>query len=195
MPDDSFGNNSFLDDSFGRLNESKPNTSNDFYHNYQNDEYDDYLCDYEDNKEDDYNNSMPRNFKLFESNQRDEKNLDHIDQVMLKAYEDEENLVMEIEKVQNKELQSVMAQEAKLTKQLSFEKQVYLHRQKWQKEDVNETETENEDLVNKKEVYRGKSRTFYIDEESQNDESEIDGKKSRTTKQMHEKLLLMTRNP
>jgi len=119
--------------------------------------------------------------------------VDHIDKVMLKAYEDEENLVLEIEKVQNKELKSVLAQEAELTKQLSFQKQIlsyskYSGRQMHEEdeEDVDETETENE------EVYKSRrSRTFYIEEESAN-ESEVDAGKAR---KMHEKLFSINRNP
>ena len=43
------------------------------------------------------------------------------------TYEEEENLVLEIEKVQNKELLSVIAQEAKLTRQLSAEKLMHFN--------------------------------------------------------------------
>jgi len=119
--------------------------------------------------------------------------VDSIDKVMLKAYEDEENLVLEIEKVQNKELRSVLAQEAELTKQLSFQKHIlscskYSGRllEEDEEVDIEDTETENE------EVYRHRrSKTFYIEEESAN-ESEMDAEK---VKKMHEKLLTMNRNP
>lgn len=48
-------------------------------------------------------------------------NFDKIDEAMLKAYEEEENLTLALEKEQDLELRSVLAQEAKLTKQLSVE--------------------------------------------------------------------------
>ncbi len=69
-----------------------------------------------------------------------DENFDPIDQVMLKAYEEEENLVLEIEKVQNKELLSVIAQEVKLTKQLSAEKLMHFNHQKYQKLKHKETD-------------------------------------------------------
>jgi hypothetical protein len=45
-----------------------------------------------------------------------------IDEVMLKVYEEEENLTLALEQAQEKELRSVIAQEFKLSKQLSVEK-------------------------------------------------------------------------
>lgn len=169
-------------------------------------DYEDYLS-YEDTETADENES---NFLQVSSNYSfncNVKNWDNIDQVMLKAYEEEEDLVNEIEKVQNKELLSVMAQEAKLTKQLSFEKQFFLssvpHSQKYNQTYLNETETETEDqLTSQRSSYYEKA--VYVDRESENDEleSEVDttqrgaGGSRLKTLQIHEKMLLsLSRKP
>lgn len=178
-------------------------------------DYEDYLS-YEDTETADENENNYLQVSNSYSFNCNVKKWDNIDQVMLRAYEEEEDLVNEIEKVQNKELLSVMAQEAKLTKQLSFEKQHYLsgvpHSQKYNQNYLNETETETEDqLTSQRSSYYEKA--VYVDQESENDEheSELDrttsphadsgagaafgGAKFKTS-QIHEKMLLsLNRKP
>lgn len=167
-------------------------------------DYEDYLS-YEDTETADENES---NFLKVSNNYSfncNVKKWDNIDQVMLKAYEEEEDLVNEIEKVQNKELLSVMAQEAKLAKQLSFEKQFFLsgvpHSQKYNQNYLNETETEDQ-LTSQRSSYNEKA--LYVDRESENDEveSEVDttqrgaGGSKLKTLQIHEKMLMsLNRKP
>ncbi len=81
---------------------------------------------------DDLEKQESNNYKTFIFKQSD-SNYDPIDEVMLKAYEEEENLVLEIEKVQNNELLSVLAQEAKLTRQLSVERLIHFQHKKYKK--------------------------------------------------------------
>jgi hypothetical protein len=65
-----------------------------------------------------------------------------IDEVMLKVYEEEENLTLALEQAQDKELRSVIAQEFKLSKQLSVEKLKQYNTDT----DLNDTEIEDFDL-------------------------------------------------
>lgn len=187
----SYGNENFLDDLLKNEKLNRMNYKNYDHQDFLNEEIDSEFFEYEDYKEYRTCFKMPENNHAKSKKELSSKGqLHNIDQVMWDAYEEEENLVIEIEKVQNNELRSVLAQEAKLTKQLSFEKQAYLHQQKYQKNksDEIETETENEDQVFwKKMLFQG--------EESQNDEmeSEIETSRSMKTIHMQEKILSMSR--
>ena len=125
--DDSFGLHK-INENFSNLNKNNATTASDF-DCFDNEE------EYEEDDDEYYDEEIKQiNLEYFKSkNAEHRQGYDPIDEVMLKAYEEEENLVMEIEKVQNKELLSVMAQEAKLTKQLSVEKLIHLQHQKYQK--------------------------------------------------------------
>ena len=146
---------------YSQINDPQPKKSYD---------YEDYLS-YEDTETADENEN---NFLPVSSSFPFSYNVskwDNIDQVMLRAYEEEEHLVNEIEKVQNNELLSVLAEEAKLTKQLSFEKQFFFsgaHGQKFERSYLNETETEAEDQLVTGGARPG--RNGYNDRESENDE-------------------------
>ena len=150
---ESFDNGSALDDSFklGRIDEEEKCGAK------ERDDYEDDNEGYGDDEEEfeleflKSNNetvsgkkteNKTKNDEDEDDEDDDEEHFDPIDQVMLQAYEEEENLVLEIEKVQDKELLSVLAQEARLTKQLSVEKLMHYNHQQYKKykSDLNDTE-------------------------------------------------------
>ena len=120
-----------LDDSFGlhKINEKFNNLHNENEEEYEEEEEEEDDDEYYDEEINQINLEYFKTKRDVEHRQA----YDPLDEVMLKAYEEEENLVLEIEKVQNKELLSVMAQEAKLTKQLSVEKLIHMQHQQYQK--------------------------------------------------------------
>jgi hypothetical protein len=102
--------------------------------NSSNDENDFYVYDYDETDVDENDvdeigyltfllnkNANQDNHQKAKIKPKKDFNFDNIDEVMLKVYEEEENLTIALEKEQDKKLRSVIAQEFKLTKQLSVE--------------------------------------------------------------------------
>jgi hypothetical protein len=184
---------------------------NENYTDYDDLNYNNFRISQIKKKQENKENYLNMNVNKLDDDEDDEydENYDPIDEVMLKAYEEEENLVLEIEKVQNKELLSVIAQEAKLTRQLSAEKLMHFnHFNKYKNAELKKenkikksNDFETYEIKEKKRQRKFDNSLWlsYKDEDQYSDkcnteiESEVDSNRTFGRLNLHAKLLSMSR--